>query len=116
MEKDSQIKEKAKEKYGKIALFENSDSCCMPSSECCNTKEIDNNEFHYSLQQNQSAIVYQNLSIHPLSILGVGCDNPAKFTIVNVDTVVDLGSGAGIDVFFAASIVEDNVSHWNRHD
>jgi arsenite methyltransferase len=48
--------------------------------------------------------------------LGVGCGNPAKFTIINEgDTVVDLGSGAGIDVFLAANIVKDNISHWNRH-
>ena len=26
-----EIKEKIKERYGKIALFENTDSCCMPS-------------------------------------------------------------------------------------
>ncbi len=40
MEKDLQIKDKIKERYGKIALFGNSDSCCMPSSsECCNTEE-----------------------------------------------------------------------------
>ena len=43
------------------------------------------------------------------SILGVGCGNPTKFAHINEgDTVVDLGSGAGIDVFLAANIVKGN--------
>ena len=45
---------------------------------------------------------------HP-SILGVGCGNPTKFAhIKEGDTVVDLGSGAGIDVFLAANIAKEN--------
>ena len=48
-------------------------------------------------------------SIPQSSILGVGCGNPTKFAIINDgDTVVDLGSGAGIDVFLAANIVKDS--------
>ena len=38
MNNESKIKEKIKDRYGKIALFGNSDSCCMPaslSSNCC---------------------------------------------------------------------------------
>ena len=31
---EQNIKERIKERYGKIAVFGNSDSCCMPS-ECC---------------------------------------------------------------------------------
>ena len=41
--------------------------------------------------------------------MGVGCGNPTKFAhIKEGDTVVDLGSGAGIDVFLAANIVKEN--------
>jgi hypothetical protein len=32
---DYNIKDKIRERYSKIAVFGNSDSCCMPSSECC---------------------------------------------------------------------------------
>jgi len=32
--KDEQIKERVKERYGKIALTGNSESCCAPT-ECC---------------------------------------------------------------------------------
>ena len=39
MNKEIEIKEKIKERYGNIALFGNSDYCCMPassqSSNCC---------------------------------------------------------------------------------
>ncbi len=39
----------------------------------------------------------------------MGCGNPTKYAhIKEDDTVVDLGSGAGIDVFLAANIVKDS--------
>ena len=42
-------------------------------------------------------------------MLGVGCGNPTRFAdIKEGDTVVDLGSGAGIDVFLAANIVKES--------
>ncbi|WP_415310812.1 hypothetical protein [Candidatus Nitrosocosmicus sp. FF01] len=49
------------------------------------------------------------------SVLGVGCGNPIRFADIGEgDTVVDLGSGAGIDVFLAANLVkESGKSHWN---
>ena len=41
--------------------------------------------------------------------MGVGCGNPIKFAhIKEGDTVVDFGSGAGIDVFLAANIVKES--------
>jgi ubiquinone/menaquinone biosynthesis C-methylase UbiE len=47
-------------------------------------------------------------SIPQSSILGLGCDNPSTFAhIKEGDIVVDLGSGAGIDVFIAANIVKE---------
>jgi arsenite methyltransferase len=108
MKNEIEIKEKVKERYGKIALFGNSDSCCMPSSsECCSDKNVTD-----SAISSAKSIGYNSLeltSIPQSSILGVGCGNPTKFAhIKEKDIVVDLGSGAGIDVFLAASIVKDN--------
>ena len=38
-----------------------------------------------------------------MAILGVGCGNPTALADLKVgETVLDLGSGAGIDVFLAA--------------
>jgi SAM-dependent methyltransferase len=106
MYNDNDIKEEIKERYGKIALFGNSDSCCMPS-ECCSGEENSGT----STIQSTEAIGYNTTelaSIPQSSILGVGCGNPTRFAhIIEGDTVVDLGSGAGIDVFLAANIVKD---------
>ena len=102
------IKEKIMERYGKIAVFGNSDSCCMPSSECCSGGE----DSGASTLQSTEAIGYnptELASIPQSAILGGGCGNPEKFAhIKEGDTVVDLGSGAGIDVFLAANIVKDS--------
>lgn len=108
MIKQSQLKEKIKQQYGKIAVSGNSESCCMPSSsDCCSTTDIT-----FSPLTSSKAIGYNSeklSSIPQSSILGVGCGNPTKFAhIKEDDLVVDLGSGAGIDVFLAANIVKED--------
>ena len=104
MNGDLQIKEKIKERYGKIALIGNSDSCCMYYSEV--------NDIDSATSSAAKSIIYKSTeleSISQSSILGVGCGNPTKFAhIKDGDTVVDLGPGAGIDVFLAANIVKEN--------
>ncbi len=106
MHKQLHLKEKIKEQYGKIAVDGNSNSCCMPSSDCCGTSEI-----IFSPFESSKAIGYDadKLNLIPeSSVLGVGCGNPTRFADINEgNTVVDLGSGAGIDVFLAANIVKE---------
>ena len=96
---DDIIKEKVKERYGKIALTGNSDCCCMPGE--CNTDD--------SLIDATKIIGYSQeelKSIPEAAILGVGCGAPIKFAnLQEGDAVVDLGSGAGIDVFLSANKV-----------
>jgi arsenite methyltransferase len=110
MNNEFELKEKIKEKYGKIALYGNSDSCCKPSSSsssCCNDKSDSESPLlsAKSIGYNSEELA----AIPSASILGVGCGNPIKFVhIKEGDTVVDLGSGAGIDVFLSANIVKDN--------
>jgi len=93
------IKEKVKERYAKIALTGNSDCCCMPGE--CNTDD--------SLIDASKIIGYDQeelKSIPEAAILGVGCGIPIKFAnLKDGETVVDLGSGAGIDVFLSANKV-----------
>jgi len=108
MSKQSQIKERVKEQYGKIALRGDSGSCCSPSTNCCGT--IDNNSSASGIDISKT--VGYNLkeldSIPQSSVLGLGCGNPTAFAHIKTgDTVVDLGSGAGIDVFLASNIVKD---------
>jgi arsenite methyltransferase len=108
-----EIKERIKERYGKIALTGNANSCCIPlewnennnnnnktSNSCCSSK------------QSTTVIGYNNeelQSIPQASILGVGCGAPLHFADLREgETVVDLGSGAGIDVFLSAKKVGDS--------
>ena len=93
------IKEKVKERYGKIALTGNSDCCCMPGECSTNDSPIDATKIiGYDPKELES--------IPQESILGVGCGAPIKFAdLKEGETVLDLGSGAGIDVFLSANKV-----------
>jgi ubiquinone/menaquinone biosynthesis C-methylase UbiE len=100
---EQELKEKIKERYGKIAITGNSESCCMPG-ECCDSNA--------SPKEALLSIGYNKMdldSIPQSSILGVGCGAPINFAnLKEGEIVVDLGSGAGIDVFLAAKQVSDN--------
>ena len=93
------IKEKVKERYGKIALTGNSDCCCMPGECSTNDSVIDATKIiGYDPKELES--------IPQESILGVGCGAPIKFAeLKEGETVLDLGSGAGIDAFLSANKV-----------
>lgn len=91
----SVIKEKVREKYGRVALLQ--DSCCGPG-ECgcgCGAPAEAAGATGYSKED--------LASVPEASILGAGCGAPLNFAgLKEGETVVDLGSGAGIDVFLSA--------------
>src|SRR5574340_413345 len=93
------IKEKVMERYGKIALTGNSDCCCMPGECSTSNTPLDATKMiGYDLDDLKS--------IPEAAILGVGCGAPIKFAnLKDGETVVDLGSGAGIDAFLSANKV-----------
>jgi SAM-dependent methyltransferase len=97
------LKAEIKKRYGKIAVDGNSDGCCGP--DCCNSTD-------YDPQVSSVAIGYdeKNLeSIPKSSILGLGCGAPLNYAqLKSGETVVDLGSGAGIDAFLASKQVQGN--------
>ena len=99
------IKEKVKERYGKIAQIGNSESCCAPT-ECCGSSEV------ISAVQMAKNIGYDAKELEAVpesSILGVGCGAPVNFAdIKEGEVVVDIGSGGGIDVFISANKVKDS--------
>src|SRR5664279_1627090 len=93
METQEQIKEMVRRKYSEIALQDkksNEASCC--GSGCCTTEV-------YNIMTDD----YTNLDgYNPEADLGLGCGLPTQFAqIKKGDVVIDLGSGAGNDVFIA---------------
>jgi len=101
--KQEVLKAKIKERYGKIALEGNSESCCGP--ECCSSTEADP-------QMSSVVVGYDGKTLESIpksSILGLGCGAPINFANLKIgEIVVDLGSGAGIDAFLASREVKDS--------
>lgn len=95
MQTTDQVKEIVKQKYSEIATQDknsNQASCCGATSMCCGTNE-----------QTIMADDYSKLGGYNAEAdLGLGCGLPTQFAkIKRGDTVIDLGSGAGNDVFIA---------------
>ncbi len=95
--KEKEIKEFVKERYSKIASKEEQ-SCCSSCS--CGSDLV--------IEQAKSAgYTMEDLkSIPEDAIFGLGCGNPTALAeLKEGETVLDLGSGGGIDVFLAANKV-----------
>ena len=95
--KDPNLKDFIKDRYGKIARGEQ--TFCCPTCGPTTTDQC-------------LAVGYtpEDLSLVPeAAILGVGCGNPTALADLKAgETVVDLGAGAGIDVFLAATRVGEH--------
>lgn len=95
------LKDLVKNKYGEIAMQskqQNQSSCCG-STGCCDS--IDYSIFCDDYSQLQG--------YNPDADLGLGCGLPTEFAgIKKGDWVLDLGSGAGNDVFVARSLTGDS--------
>ena len=91
MEEDD-LKEFVKEKYSEIA--EGSDSECCSSS-CCGSSQAPAENSDYSEEELKK--------IPGEAIEGLGCGGPVSLLeLEEGEKVLDLGSGLGIDVFFAS--------------
>jgi ArsR family transcriptional regulator len=96
--KGGEIKQMVRKKYSKIAVEGGSCGC---GSGCCGDEEYDPIQISATLGYSQ-----KELSSVPESNLGLGCGNPGALgSIKEGDTVLDLGSGAGMDAFLAANRV-----------
>ena len=102
METANELKQVVKEKYGEIAKASKSSGCCGPA--CCGGEE--SKIVGYTVMQDE----YNHLEGYVADAdLGLGCGLPTEHAgIKKGDTVVDLGSGAGNDVFVARAIVGDD--------
>jgi arsenite methyltransferase len=93
MKSSDELKNIVKSKYGEIAR--QGGSCCGPTG-CCDT-----------LGGTSFAENYQGLDGYfPEADLGLGCGIPTEYAGIETgQTVIDLGSGAGNDVFVVRAIV-----------
>jgi arsenite methyltransferase len=99
MNTPEEIKLTVKNKYAEIAKSSNSEEYCGQTS-CCTPDKNDYTVF----QDDYSKLVGYVADAD----LGLGCGLPTEYAeIKKGDTVVDLGSGAGNDVFIARTIVGD---------
>lgn len=98
MQTSEEIKQVVKEKYGEIAARNQQGCGCGCGSK---SKKI----VGYSIMEDE----YDHLDGYVAEAdLGLGCGVPTEYAgIKKGDIVVDLGSGAGNDVFVARSIVGD---------
>jgi ubiquinone/menaquinone biosynthesis C-methylase UbiE len=97
MKTENEIKESVKEKYGELAVKSNGCMCgCGESAKIVG----------YTVMQEE----YNNQKGYvPDADLKLGCGMPTEFAgIKEGDTVVDLGSGAGNDIFVARALVGEN--------
>jgi arsenite methyltransferase len=94
--KENEIKKVVKGRYAQIAR-QDQESCC-PSCACGASSLLQANAVGYSTEDLEH--------IPGESIMGLGCGNPTAIADLKVgEVVLDLGSGAGVDVFLAANKV-----------
>ncbi|MCP8309479.1 MAG: arsenite methyltransferase [archaeon] len=97
--KDKKIKKIVKERYSKIA--KGGGSCCPTCAPCS-----------YDVTEQAKKIGYSEEEIERIpkeAVTGLGCGNPTALAdLKEGEVVLDLGAGAGIDVFLAANKVGAN--------
>jgi SAM-dependent methyltransferase len=97
--KEEKIKKEVRKGYAKVAR--EGSSCCPPVKSCCgsnNVPESISKSIGYTGEELESVPEGANL--------GLGCGNPvALASLKKGETVLDLGSGPGLDCFLAANKV-----------
>jgi len=97
---DKKIKKIVREGYGKIA--KQGSTCCGPINSSCCSNLISSDEISKNIGYTDTEIT----GVPEGSNLGLGCGNPTAIaSLIEGETVLDLGSGAGFDCFLAAQKV-----------
>jgi arsenite methyltransferase len=100
--KDNEIKKQVRKRYARAAKTKT--TCCVPSSSPCCSGQPELDQEKASQMVGYSA---EELAGIPVDAnLGLGCGNPTALASLKAgETVLDLGSGGGIDCFLAAKKV-----------
>jgi SAM-dependent methyltransferase len=98
---DNEIKNEVRKRYASLVTSESKSSCCGP--ECCSPSDTRKGNL-------VKAAGYSDEELESVPSVAVensfGCGNPLAFAGVEEgQTVLDIGSGAGIDCFIAADKV-----------
>jgi arsenite methyltransferase len=96
--KNKEIKEAVKGRYGQMAKQDQQKQGCCPSCSASASTILRTGGVGYSKEDLEH--------IPESSLMGLGCGNPIAIAeLQEGETVLDLGSGAGVDVFLAANKV-----------
>ncbi|KAA3613125.1 MAG: methyltransferase domain-containing protein [Calditrichaeota bacterium] len=99
MSSAADLKKIVQDKYAEIVT--NDTSCCGPSSCGCGTEEVDYSAFSLDYTKMDGYVADADLQL--------GCGIPTEFAEIKAgETVVDLGSGAGNDVFVARQLAGES--------
>lgn len=102
MHKKDELKKAVQEGYSRIVM---QNSSCCPGGSCCGPLAEDAKLYSEKIGYGSGDL--ENIPAE--ANLGLGCGNPAALGSLNKgDTVLDLGSGAGMDSFLAAGRVGRN--------
>jgi ubiquinone/menaquinone biosynthesis C-methylase UbiE len=96
-EQNDSVRKLVREGYTKIAQ-ETSAGCCSPGVSCCNSAPQDADK----LARELGYTVEELKALPEGANMGLSCGNPAALAALKPgETVLDLGSGGGFDVFIA---------------
>jgi arsenite methyltransferase len=99
MSTTEQIKRTIMQKYGQIAV--QASPCCGSGSNCCGTETEGYSVINDDYSRLQGYVAEADLNL--------GCGLPTQHAGIKIgDTVVDLGSGAGNDIFIARQLIGES--------